>query len=288
MDFAEATDKRRENDRILNGRDFVFALIVHLVVIALFAVSGFHFTKKEIAIPIDLTVVPPWAEQTDDPEVDPNPLPPPAPEQTQPAPPKPKADPPKVDADKVPAVEQIKVTKKKVEKKKEKPKKKEPVDLRKNAKLVKTPATPTDLRTRARKIDVPPTRRYGKATAHEKPLSPQEIQKLLNQGYRYGSRNQLAANEEQLCVSMIRAAIEREWRKEAFTWHPGLSPVEVALALGPGGRVKGFDIIKSSGDRSIDQTVQRALRRIRTIPGLTKTFLDQFPTIAIEMEPRQG
>lgn len=288
MDFTEATDKRRDDDRILNGRDFVFALIVHVVVIALFAVSGFHFTKKEIAIPIDLTVVPPWTEQTDDPEVDPNPLPPPAPEQAQPPPPKPKADPPKVDADKVPAVEQIKVPKKKVERKKDKPKKKEPVDLRKNAKLVKTPAAPTDLRTRARKIDVPPTRRYGKATAREKPLSPQEIQKLLNQGYRYGSSNQIAANEEQLCVSMIRAAIEREWRKEAFTWHPGLSPVEVALALGPGGRVKGFDIIKSSGDRSIDQTVQRALRRVRTIPGLTKTFLDQFPTIAIEMEPRQG
>ena len=186
-----------------------------------------------------MTIVPPWAEQTDDPDPDPNP--PPKPEEPKPAPkPQPKApEPPKIEQPKVEAVEQVK----------EKPKPKEKINLRDKAKLVKTPPKKPeklDLRDKAKKVDAPPMKKTGKATAAEKPLSQAEIQKLLDQGYKYGARNQLATSEEQRCVSIIAQAIKREWNKESFKWYPGLKPLQVSLKLGPGGSVRGFSILVGS------------------------------------------
>ena len=99
-------------------------------------------------------------------------------------------EPPKIEQPKVEAVEQVK----------EKPKPKEKPDFRKNAKLIKTPPKKPeklDLRDKAKKVDAPPVKKTGKATAAEKPLSAAEIQKLLDQGYKYGTKNQLAGSEEQ-------------------------------------------------------------------------------------------
>ena len=107
-------------------------------------------------------------------------------------------------------------------------------------------------------------------------------------GYRIGARKQLAEIEEQRCVSLIAQAIKREWNKESFKWYPGLKPLQVSLKLGPGGSVRGFSILAGSGDRDVDRTAQSALSRLKSIPGLSATFLEHFPEIALLMEPTQG
>lgn len=263
----------------LTRRDLGWALLLHVVLFLVLWGAGFRFFDKEIAVPIDMTIVPPWAQQTDDPDPDPNPPPPEVKE--QPAPPKP-VETPKVEEPKVEAVEQVK------EKPKEKPK---PINLKEKAKFVKTPVKQPEklnLRNNAVKVEAPPTKTYGKATAAEKPLSPEEFARLMNQGHRIGARNQLAGSEEQRCVSLIAQAIKREWSKESFKWYNGLQPIVVSLSFGPAGRVTGFQIVKGSGDASVDRTAQSALRRLDRVIGLSATFLEKFPTIQILMEPTQG
>ena len=256
-----------------------------------------NFHKPETIIPIDMTIVPPWAQQTDDPEPDPNPPPPEVKQEVKPPPKAP--EPEKVEVKpKVEAVEKV-VEKKKPEK----------VDLKKNAKLIKKPPKPPppqkSLKDTAKVITPKPVpverppdlkipdnvKKFGKGTAADKPLSNIDMKKLLEQGYRYGARNQLATSEAQRCVSLIQAAIRREWNKESFKWYSGLRPIQVDFQLGPGGVVRGFAIRSGSGDADVDRTAQSALRRLKAngrIDGLSKDFLEQFPELTIVMEPTQG
>lgn len=279
LDLADRQPGRPPS-RAFSARALGISAAVHVLVLGILLFATRMFTRTpDVIIPIDMTIVPPWAEQTDDPEPDPNP--PPKPEPPKPKPkPQPRPEPKPEPAKNVEAVEKV------VEKKKPP----EKLNLRDKAKLVKDAPKPPeklDLRDKAKKVDAPKLP-PGKATAAEKPLSPEEIQRLLNMGYTYGSKNQLAANDAQLGVSMIARAIRQEWDKESFKWYPGLQPIQVLLQLGPGGAVRGFRILSGSGDPDVDRTAQSALRRLRRIYGLTSAFLEQFPEIAIEMKPVAG
>ena len=281
MQLGTYMERQKAKDGVLTARTLGYAFAMHFAAFLFFwGVAKIMFRAPDVIIPIDMTIVPPWAEQTDDPDPDPNPPPKPEEAKPEPKPIKP-PEPEKIEQPKVQAVEQVK----------EKPKPKEKPDFRKNAKLIKTPPKKPeklDLRDKAKKVDAPPMKKTGKATAHDKPLSPEEFMRKMNEGYRIGARNQLAGSEEQRCVSLIAQAIKREWNKESFKWYPGLKPLQVSLKLGPGGSVRGFSILAGSGDRDVDRTAQSALNRLKSIPGLSATFLEHFPEIALLMEPTQG
>ena len=267
----------QERPGAFRPRALAVSACVHVGIILFFAYALDIFNRTpETVIPIDMTIVPPWAEQKpDDPDPDPNPPPKPEPPKPKPKPAPPKPEPLK----NVDAVEKV-VEKKKPEK----------LNLRDKAKLVKDAPKPPeklDLREKATKVEAPKLP-PGKATAQDKPLSPEEFARLMNQGYRIGAKNQIAQNEVQLCASYIKKAIMAEWDKESFKWYPGLSAIHVALSLGPGGTVRGFRIVRSSGDADVDRTANNALRRLRRIYGLTAAFLEQFPEITIEMTPVSG
>lgn len=276
----------------LSWRTFGIAFAVHVALFLFFWGMGIiNFRKPDVIIPIDMTIVPPWAQQTDDPEPDPNP---PSPEVKQETPPPKAPEPEKVEVKpNVEAVEKV-VEKKKPEK----------VDLKKNAKLVKKPPKPqpppkslkdTAKLNPAKPLERPPdlkipVKTFGKGTAHDKPLKDIDMKKMLDQGYRYGAKNQIATSEEQRCVSLIKQAILREWNKESFKWYNGLKPIEVEFHLGSGGVVQNFKIRSGSGDADVDRTAVSALNRLKgqKIYGLTAQFLEQFPELAIVMEPTQG
>ena len=279
----EQTGERRAEGRgPVSLRARGLALALHLAVFALFwVIAKLAIRPPDVVIPMDLTIVPPWAEQTDDPDPDPNPPPPEA--KAEPKPPQPEPEPPKIEETKpVEAVE--KVVEKPKPKKKEKPK---PLDLRKKAKLVKAaPAPVADLREKARKIEPPPNvRTYGKGTAADKPLSPEEFRRLMNQGYRVGARNQIANDEATRCVSLIAQAIRREWDKESFNWNPGLRAIRVELQFGSGGVIRSFRVLQGSGDGEVDRTARNALTRLRSVPGLSATFLEVASAFFVSMEP---
>ena len=282
----------------LTWRTFGIAFVLHVALFLFFWGMGLiNFRKPDVIIPIDMTIVPPWAQQTDDPDPDPNP---PPPEVKQEVKPPPKAPEP----EKVEVTRPVEAVEKVVEKKKP-----EKIDLKKKAKLVKTPPKPQppqkSLKDTAKvvtpkpgPVERPPdlkipdnVKKFGKGTAADKPLSNIDMKKMLDQGYRYGARNQIATSEAQRCVSLIQAAIRREWNKESFKWYSGLRPIQVDFQLGPGGVVRGFAIRAGSGDADVDRTAQSALRRLKAsgrIDGLSAQFLEQYPELTIVMEPTQG
>ena len=242
----------------LTWRTFGIAFVLHVALFLFFWGMGLiNFRKPDVIIPIDMTIVPPWAQQTDDPDPDPNP---PPPEVKQEVKPPPKAPEP----EKVEVTRPVEAVEKVVEKKKP-----EKIDLK----------IPDNVK------------KFGKGTAADKPLSNIDMKKMLDQGYRYGARNQIATSEAQRCVSLIQAAIRREWNKESFKWYSGLRPIQVDFQLGPGGVVRGFAIRAGSGDADVDRTAQSALRRLKAsgrIDGLSAQFLEQYPELTIVMEPTQG
>ena len=264
------------------------SLAIHLLIIGLAFVLSIKFAhEEETVIPIDMTIVPPWAQQTDDPDPDPNPPPKPEPPKPKPkpAPPKPKPEVPKPVRE-VEAVERVeKVEKPKPPEKKPDPPK--PLNLREKAKLVTEPPKPLNLRDRATRVEAPPLP-PGKGTAADKPLSPEEFRRKMMEGYRIGARNQLATSEAQRCVSLISEAVRREWDKESFNWHEGLRKLTVTLQFGPVGVVRGYRIVSGSGDAEVDRTAANALRRLHAIPGLSAVFLEENATFTFTMTPVSG
>ena len=301
-------------DSGLTWQTFGIAFAIHVAVFLTIWGIGWMIPreeekKEEEIIPIDLTIVPPWAKKTDDPNPDHNPPPPKVKQQERP---KSEAPKPKVKDD-FPmqtgeAVEHVKdepekKTEKKPEKQPEKKKEIKPGELKNKAKLQTAPKPQKsepklkdskNLKTLPPPPGPPPlnipqtVKDFGKGTAAEPPRD--DWKKLLDQGYRYGSRNQIASSEGQRCVSLIADAIRKEWDKESFSWHMGLRPIEMKLKLGAGGVVRGFSIKSGSGDESVDRTAQNALARLkgRSIPGLTSEFIKQYPELDLYMEPTQG
>ena len=71
----------------LTWRTFGIAFGLHVALFLFFWIMGIvSFRKPETIIPIDMTIVPPWAQQTDDPEPDPNPPPPEVKQEVKPPP----------------------------------------------------------------------------------------------------------------------------------------------------------------------------------------------------------
>ncbi len=279
--YGHDEDVRRARGPV-SWRAFGLAVALHLVLFVFFwGMAKIISRTPDVVIPMDLTIVPPWAEQTDDPDPDPNPPPKDEPKPEVKPPPEPEPPVGRIVPDEPPveAVEQVREK----PKKKEKPK---PVNLREKAKHVKTPPKPLDLRKNAKKINPPPNmRKVGKGTAHDKPLSPEEFMKRMNEGYRPGARNQIANDEVTRCASLVKNAILREWDKESFKWHSGLQAIQVELQLGPGGAVRGFRVKSGSGDAEVDRTAHSALNRLKYIPGLSASFIQQFSTLPVAMEP---
>lgn len=271
----------------LNLHTIIVAVGIHLAAFVLFWIAAkIIYQAPEVVIPIDMTIVPPWAEQDpDDPEPDPNP---PPEEEKKPEPPKPEPkpepEPPKEEPkEKVEAVEQIKEKPKPKKKKfvkseikhpkKEKPKEK-PKKKFNPGKLVKYP-----------KIKPPMKLPPGKGTSRDKPLSQAEIMKALAGGARFGASNQLAANEEQRCISLISRRFYECWTD--FNWSENLRPVHLLVKFGAGGRILGYRIVQSSGDTKVDQSVLAAAKRAGYVAGLSADFLKKYPEITIEMKPKR-
>lgn len=255
-------------------RALVCSIVFHVGLLGFFWIMGMIVTRKpDVIIPIDMTVVPPWAEQTDDPNPDPNPPPPKQEELPKPTPPPPEVKPPDPKVEE--AVEKI-VEKPKPPKPPEKPKEKR--DLRKGAKLIKTPIPapqPVNLRDKATKIEPPPNiRKFGSATAKSKPLSEEEIKRLLNMGANYGSDNQIPKDEIQRCLGVIKRRIQEQCDRESVNWQSAKNPPVLNLWFGPGGRLTKYSIATSSGDGNVDLVIMNALGRIGSIPGLSRTFLE--------------
>ena len=276
--YEERRDRRRSSP--VNARTLLMALGLHVAAFVFFWIAAkIIYRAPDVIIPIDMTIVPPWAEQDpNDPDPDPNP---PPEEQPKPEPPKPEPkpeEPPKVD-EKVEAVEKVVEKKKKEFKKSEVKQPEKKVEQPKKKEFKKGPVKrPPKIRP---PVKLPP----GKGTSRDKPLSQADIMKALAAGAKFGASNQLAANEEQRCVSLISRRFYECWTD--FNWSEDLRPVLLSVKFGGGGKILGYRIVQSSGDAKVDQSVLAAAKRADHVSGLSAEFLKKYPEITISMTPKR-
>ena len=109
--------------------------------------------------------------------------------------------------------------------------------------------------------------------------------KALAAGAKFGASNQLAANEEQRCVSLISRRFYECWTD--FNWSENLRPVLLAVKFGGGGKILGYRIVQSSGDAKVDQSVLAAAKRADHVTGLSAEFLKRYPEVTISMTPKR-
>lgn len=265
---------RPKPPEVLSARTLGIALAIHLGFFAcLWVFAAFHglFDKEETVVPIDLTVV--VVENLDGNEDEPPPLK--KPEPPPPPPPKPKAAPKPKPKEPEKPKELEKIVTNIVEKVEKKPDKK-PAPPKKSKKelmeerIKKMRDSAKDVKRRP----VQEARPQPNGRTDRKVLSDAEIQKLLMAGYKPGRTTNLAANEEQLCVSLIRQAFEAKWDKPP--WTDTLKPMVLTCQFGNGGRLIGYKLTQSSGDPKADQTILSAAKRVGVVRGLTPDFIDKY------------
>ena len=284
--------KEMRKPDVLGAKSFGLALALHVAAfLLLYLFAMLHLKPRETVIPIDLTVV--VNENLDGEENEPPPLdnPPPKVEQPKPVAPPP---PPKVE-EKIEAVEQI------VEKPKpkEKPKEEKPKENPKEEKKPDPPKPPEKtkeelmkermerMRNSAKAVKNPPKiivkdKPSGNGKTDKQKMSEAEIRKLLNQGYKPGTSTQLAANEEQRCISLIREAFYAKWNRPP--WTDTLREMHLKVKFGDNGRVLGYQLVQRSGDPKADATVLQAAALASSVPGLSLDFLTKNPSVTIRFK----
>ncbi|MBO7721467.1 MAG: TonB C-terminal domain-containing protein [Kiritimatiellae bacterium] len=276
-----------DRPRVISAANLVIAFALHFSLFAVFWVySALHdlFRKDEEIIPIDLTVV--VNENLDGKENEPPPLknpdPPPPPDKPKPKP-KPKEPEKPKELEKIVTniVEKVdKKEEKNAEPEKKKPEKpKEPEKQKKTAKELREERI-RQMRQLAKTVNKPVTievrnaKESGDGRTDRRTLTPDQIRNMLNQGYKPGTSNQLAANEEQLALSLIKAAFEAKWDKPP--WTDTLRPMVMRVWFGNGGRIMKYSLEKSSGDARADQSIKSAASRVGAVPALPAAFIDKY------------
>ena len=264
--FTDMPGRNDVSDSLVDRRSLGLSAAIHLGLVAIAAMCGAcSSSPPEMVVPIDMTIVPP--ESADAP-------PPPETKKTG------KDEPPKLD-DKLDAVEKI------AEKEKPGPveKKEEKKPERKRNAVVVDKSRVVTIKEKKDKPEPASFKAPENKTANQKPLSLAEIQKALAGGARWGDANSISTNEMQTCLSIIKTTLFREWERESFSWHAGLRGGIVSIQLGNDGSVKGWRLENSTGSADVDNSIKRAMGRVKKFSGLTRDFTKANPSFSIEFKP---
>jgi colicin import membrane protein len=270
----------------INSYSLKWAVALHGLLLAAAAIVPLvpGCRTKEIAIPLDFTIVldanqidPNVPEETAEPAPKPAPLP-------EPSKPTPLPDPPK---DAV-IVEKKKEPEKKVEKKpdppKPPPKKPEPPPKKpefQKGKRVEAQKKPQPPRFDEIYKPYDPSKPTSAKPVTDKQLSRDEIEKALRDGARAGTRNSIPEDEVSRCVLLVRRALHDAWVQPS-AGDAGPQPAFLDIRLDSTGRIVSYRISQSSGSAYFDQTVLKAAANAQPIRGLTLAFLKQYETVTVE------
>lgn len=264
-----------ERPKVQSTANYVAAGILHLLLFALFYYIGvFEYSKPELIIPVDLSIV--VKENIDGNEGEPPPLedpPPPEPE-PEPEPPKPEPlpepdrEPPAVQQVEPPKTNKVEVVKKEEPPKPPEPPKKTAAELRAE-RMAKMREQAKDVKDRPK----PPTRPVTNGKTTKQPLSEAEIKKLWEAGCRPAAYNgDLNASDEARCQALIRQAIEDRWN-QMLPQIGREGTVRIDIVLGTGGSVVSCKLTGSCGDRVSDNAALSVVKAVRSVRGLSTDFI---------------
>lgn len=270
---------------------FALSLLINALIIAalcVMSVSGCSSEKKEEIIPMEFLVVTeenaadvlseePNDAREEEPKSEPKPAkseplpPPPPPVQEPDSPPPP------------PPIEEQKPTETpKQETKKPEPQK--PKETSKEKPKEKPKWKPaTTIKTGKRIGPVTDGKKDRTKAATQKAPSKEEIAKALGAGAKPGNRNQTPANETSRCYGLLQRCFREACTDFGLESSPtGRSPV-LSVRLGSGGAVRSVTLKTSSGDRTFDGQVLQAARTVRSVSGLSASFLRGHSTVEIQV-----
>ena len=263
----------------INSNSLKWSLILHGILLLAALLLPFlpRFQKKEVALPLDFTVV--LEENLEEPDIKPPAIVPPVV-----SPPAPEPEPVKPIELPEPLKEAVVV--KKVKEVVKKPVVKPPEPTKK----VKPPETKPFVKgKRVEAVAPKPKIDFTKLTpvtskpVTAKKLTRAEIEKALRDGAKPGVKNQIPDDEISRCLVLVRRAMYEAWEQPS-TGDAGSRPTLLTIRLDNSGRLVSYRISQSSGSAFFDQTVLKAAANVAPIRGLSLAFLKQFEDMSIEFK----
>lgn len=243
-------------------RGFKWSLLGHLTVLLLAAALGIipgincQRQPKETLLPIEFMVdVTPLAEPEVEPEPEPTPQPPepepePTPQPPEPPKPEPTPQPPEPEPPKP----------------KPEPRKRPVVKVSTN--IIRRAAT-----------EKPSPKNTRQPPAGPK-LTPEEIARMLQLGATPSDRTVMAGEDERALAS-IKTALYTAWVRPSAE-HIAPRPARISLTLDRYGAVTGRRLSASSGNPTLDRSVENAAAAIRQIRNIPPGFTDRYPQVNID------
>ena len=133
-------------------------------------------------------------------------------------------------------------------------------------------------------------------------LTPEEVRKLLERGARLGNHSSLSEadmrrllngntqfgngspiSQEFVVLDMVRQAMYRAWDQPTNIGIAGLV-TKVELTFSSSGSITDFRMVSSSGNKTMDASVMRAVQSVRHVAGLPASFLSTHRRIPVSFE----
>ena len=112
-------------------------------------------------------------------------------------------------------------------------------------------------------------------------LSEADMRRLLNSDSRFGEGS--AVTQEFIVLDMVRQAMYRAWNQPTDIGIAGLV-TRVDLTFNPDGSIVGSRIISSSGNKTMDASVLRAVESVHRVSGLPSGYLSSHRRIPVAFE----
>ncbi|MEI6564469.1 MAG: TonB family protein [bacterium] len=133
-------------------------------------------------------------------------------------------------------------------------------------------------------------------------LTPEEVRKLLERGAKIGKKSSLSeadmrrllngdtrfgdgspVTQEFIVLDMVRQAMYRAWNQPTDIGIAGLV-TRVELTFTPDGSITGSRVLSSSGNKTMDASVMRAVESVRRVSGLPSGYLSSHRHIPVAFE----
>lgn len=137
-------------------------------------------------------------------------------------------------------------------------------------------------------------------------LTPEEVRRLLDRGAKLGKKSNLSeadmrrllngdtrfgdgspVSQEFVVLDMVRQAMYRAWDQPTDIGIAGLV-TRVELTFSSDGSILGSRMLNSSGNKTMDNSVMRAVQSVRRVPGLPASFLSSHRRIPVSFELTGG
>jgi hypothetical protein len=98
------------------------------------------------------------------------------------------------------------------------------------------------------------------------------------------------SDDEIRCLALVRQALYDAWAERPSAEEVGDAVAEVMLRLDRDGRILSKELVKSSGNKNMDNSVLQSIGCVEQIEGLSDTFLgrhDYRVTVAFKLEKQE-